>query len=112
MVTPLILIDGVQLTNAYVTYFTGPAGSNSTLTKILKMTLTNTDASNPHTFSVSIGPNGTAGKIVITARALAASESQDVPELVNLFIGAGEVLQLEADAGAQVNVHCSGVALT
>jgi hypothetical protein len=75
------------------------------------MAVTNIDTA-PHTFSVSIGPNATAGKITISARALAAGETQDVPELVNLFIGSGEVLQMEADAGSVVNVHCSGVQLT
>lgn len=110
-VQPVIIIQGVQITNAWVTYYTPPVGSGSTLTKILKMTVTNIDAA-PHTFSVSIGPNATAGKITITARPLAAGETQDVPELVNLLLGSGDILQLEADAGAFVNVHCSGVQLT
>ena len=111
MVQPVVLVDGVQLTGSYVTIYTSPAGSGSTLTKILKMTVTNIDSA-PHTFSVSIGPNGTAGKITITARPLAAGETQDVPELVNLLMSSGTVLQMEADAGSVVNVHASGVQLT
>ena len=111
MVKPVILVQGVQLTNAFATYYTGPAGSNSTLTKILKITVCNSDASNPHTFSISIGTAG-AGKTLVISRPLAANETQDVPELVNEFIGAGEVLQMSADTGAQINVRASGVQLT
>ena len=109
MVKPVTLIDGVQLTNAFATYYTGPTGA--TLTKILKITVCNTDAGGSHSFSISIGVAG-AGKTLVISRSLAANETQDVPELVNQFIPAGAVLQMSADTGAEINVRASGVQLT
>lgn len=111
-VQPVVLIDGVQITNAWVTYYTSPAGSGQTLVKILKCAVTNTDGSNSHWFSISIGPNGTAGKTTIIQRGLAPNETQDVPEIVNLLLSGGTAVQMEADAGAVLNVHASGVAIT
>lgn len=111
MVKPVVLFEGTLLANAPATLYTGPAGSGSTLTKILKITVTNTSATDPHTFSVWIGANATA-TLVIDQRPLAPLETQDVPELVNQFIAAGQAFQMDADTGAVVSARGAGVQIT
>lgn len=109
-VQPVVLFPGTELTGAFVTLYTNPAGTGSTLTKILKVTVCNSDTV-PHWFSLSIGTAGAATTCIVK-RPLAPLETQDVPEIVNQLMAGGEVLQMEADAGSVMNARGSGVQLT
>ncbi len=111
MVKPVVLFEGTLLAAAAATLYTGPAGSGSTLTRISKITVTNTSASVPHTFSVWIGANA-AATLVIDARPLAPLETQDIPELVGQLISASQVLQLAADTATIIAARGAGVQIT
>jgi hypothetical protein len=110
-VQPVVLFPGTALTSGFVTLYTNPAGSGQSLTKILKVTVYNSDASNSHWFSLSIGTAGAATTCIVK-RPLAPLETQDVPEIVNQLMASGEVLQMEADAGSVMAARGSGVLLT
>ena len=107
-VTPVQLFPGTLLANTATTLYSGPATTGTT--KILQLTVCNTDTL-VHTFSLWIGSNATA-TLVIKARALAPGETQSVPEAVNLFVGSGVVLQMDADTAAVVSAQGTGVLLT
>jgi len=107
-VTPVQLFVGTLLPNAAATLYTGPG--NAGTTKVLQLTVCNTDTL-VHTFSLWIGTH-TAATLVIDARTLAPGETQSVPEVVNLFVGSGVVLQMAADTAAVVAAQGTGVLLT
>lgn len=112
MVKAVVLFEGTLLAAAAATLYTGPAGSGSTVTRISKITVTNTSPSVPHTFSVSIGLFATPANIVIDARPLAPLETQDIPELVGQIISASQPLQVFADTATIVAARGSGVQIT
>lgn len=107
-VTPIQLFPGTLLANAAATLYSGPATTGTT--KILQITVCNTDTL-VHTFSLWIGTNATA-TLVIDKRALAPGETQSVPEAVNLFVGSGIALQMDADTASVVSAQGTGVLLT
>lgn len=111
--SPVVLIEAVQLTTAYVVEYTAP---NNTTTTLSAFTLNNTTAT-PQTVTIAIlagaGAPAAINEIVTTLSVPAAGAA---PTIVSALIGhhlaAGETIQMKCSLAASVTVRASGYATT
>ena len=102
-----LLSASAQLTAAAATYYT----STNTKTIITKGTMTNSDAS-VRTFTVYvIKSGGSAGvtNILISARAIAPGETQEIPELAGQVLENGDFIQMLASSANTLTPTLAGV---
>ena len=105
------LVQGSQLTNALVTYYTSPTGTTSVVKRAL---FSNTTAS-PQTITVNVvqfGGSASASNQVINARTVAPGETYVSPELAGVVLAAGDFIQALASAGASITFMASGINIT
>lgn len=106
---PKVLVENVQLTNAYASYYPAPA---STLTTISAATLNNTSGA-PVTVSISIvpaaGAQGNTNEIATNLSIPAAGAAPTVVAgLIGQTLGPGETLQMKASVGTAITPRISG----
>jgi len=106
---PKVLVENVQLTNAYAPYYPAPA---NTLATINAATLNNTSGA-PVTVSISIvpaaGAQGNTNEIVTNLSIPAAGAAPTVvTALLGQHLSAGETLQMKASTGTAITPRISG----
>lgn len=104
---PKVLVNNLQLPNAYATQYSVPA---NTTTTINAFTLNNTTAG-AITANISIVPSGGsqgAANEVVTELSIAAKTSVAVPQLVGQHMAEGSTLQMKASAAASITAQVSG----
>ncbi len=109
MVSPLTLIEPVQLPNAVATKYTSPA---NVVTVIKKLTLTNADAAAGHAVTIYLVPSGgaaAASNLFIDARSIGPLQTLDITEAVNQILNGGDFIAAFADTAGQVSIRASGV---
>jgi hypothetical protein len=110
MLTYKSMVNGVNLTNVAVTYYTAPAATKAL---IKKATFTN-DHNVVVTVTINLVPSGGAaayGNQITKTRALAAGESWSCPDVENHVLEAGGFISMVASVDAKVGVRISGYEL-
>lgn len=108
---PAVLVNNVQLPNAYAAQYTVPVISTTTVSAF---TLNNTTAG-ALTVSISIVPSGGAqgaANEVVTDLSIGAKTSVAVPQLVGQHMATGSTLQMKASAAASITAQVSGYVTT
>jgi len=104
---PAVLVQNLQLTTSYVSYYPAPA---LTTTTISAFTLNNTTAG-AATVNISLVPSGGSqadANEVVTELSIAAKTSVAVPQLVGQTIAAGGALWMKASAATAITPRVSG----
>lgn len=107
MLTPKSMVDGTNLTNAAVTYYT--VGTN-TRGIIKKATFCNNDTG-AVTITINIVPSGGSaayGNQITKTKALAAAETWSCYDLENHVMEAGGFISMLASVTAKIGVRISG----
>lgn len=102
-----LLSASAQLTGSAATYYT----SLNTKTIVTKCTITNNDTV-VRTFTIYvIKSGGTAGvtNVVILARSIAPSETQEVPEMSGQILEDGDFIQMLASTTAVLTPTLAGI---
>jgi hypothetical protein len=110
-VTPAVLQPGTQITASPLAYVTASANSQA----IIKRAVFTNVTAGAVTFTVfRVSSGGTAGvtNTIIVARSIAAGGTDLAPELANMVLNAGDMVQAEASAAASINVFASGFVAT
>jgi hypothetical protein len=111
MITPKTFVDGVNLTDAAVTYYTTATGARA----ILKKATFVNDHTAVITVTINIVPSGDTplyGNRIIKAKAIAPGESWMCYELENHEIEAGGMISMLASVTAKIGCRISGYEVT
>lgn len=110
-VTPAVLQPGAQLTTSAVTYITGAANSQ-TIIKRAVFTNTGTVATTITAWRVvNLGSAGVTNEI-IPVRPISANATDLAPELANMVLNSGDIIQCSAGTVSAVNFFASGFIAT
>lgn len=111
MYSPIVMIEGTQLTSSVAVYYTAPALSNA---RISQLVLTNADTTTPHSVTLYLAPGSGSpdNSNLIINKVLAPKETYVVYQVGNLVIPAAGTIQAIADTSAVVTIHASGVLIT
>lgn len=114
-VSPVVLVNpptgNAQLTTGAVTYITGVAGSQTIIKRVVFSNVTATAA----TITVwRVPTGGTAGATnqIISVQSVAANSTYLAPELANMVLNGGDVIQALASVAATVDIFGSGYVAT
>lgn len=110
--TPKVLIAAQDVPNSATVLYTSPASGKGTW--IDKATTTNYSGSTA-TLSINLVPSGgSAGNsnLLIKARSLAASATDQLPELAGKFLNPGDFISVQAGTATAVNIAVNGRELT
>ena len=103
-VTPKVLVAGVQLTAAAVTYYTAPTGKIATI-KSASVTNTTAGVVALTLYRVPSGGGASAANTIISARNVPVNETYNCPELINKVLAAGDTIQA---LGLNLSLDVSG----
>lgn len=109
-VNPIQLVAPQQLTNASATYYT----STNIKTRIDKLSCVNTTAG-AVTVTIYIVPSGGsvgASTTLTSARALAAGETWNCPDVVGQIMAAADTLRALASANTSITIMASGTQIS
>jgi hypothetical protein len=109
--SPLVLVENVQLTNAYATYFTATAFTT------ISSNLFNNTTGTPATVSVSIvpaaGTQGVANEILTNVSIPASGSPPTISNALNgQTLNTGETLQIKCSANTAITPRISGYLTT
>lgn len=102
----LVPLTPAQLTASAATYYTVGANKKA---RVLNLTVCNTTGA-AHTYTIHRVPSGgtaSATNMVISARPIAAGETQLVRELISKVLAAGDTIQALADSATAVSLDGS-----
>jgi hypothetical protein len=99
------LNPGATLGTTLAPIYTAPANT----TAIVKQAVFTNTSGGAVTFTVSITPSGGTARVLISARSIAAGGTDLAPELINLVLATGGVINASASAGTSINVVMSGM---
>lgn len=111
MITPKAFVDGVNLTDAAVTYYTAAVGARA----ILKKATFVNDHTAVVTVTVNIVPSGGSADYdnrIVKAKAIAPGESWMCYELENHEIEQGGFISMLASVTAKIGCRISGYEVT
>ena len=107
MLTAKSFVDGTNLTNAVVTYYTAPASTKA----LIKKATFNNDHTSVVTVTINLVPSGGAaayGNQITKTKSLAAGETWSCPDVENHVLEAGGFISMVASVTAKIGVRISG----
>ncbi len=104
-VTLYVAQPGVALGTSLAAVITAPANSQVTVKRAVFANYTGGAVS----FSVSRVASGGSALVIIPSRSIAAGATDLAPELANMVLNAGDVIQALASAATSINVFASGL---
>ena len=111
MITPKSMVNGVNLTDAAVTYYTAGSGTRAV---IKKATFVN-DHTSAVTVTINLVPSGDTaayGNALIKSKTLAAGETWTCFEIENHELETGGFISMLASVTAKIGCRISGYQVT
>ena len=110
-VTPSVLCPETEITNTAAIYITGPANAQVIIKRGVFTNVTGGAVTITVHRVVSAG-SVAAANMLISARSVAAGETDLAPELANMVLDAGDTIRAFASANTSINFTASGFVAT
>ncbi len=107
MITPKSFVNGTNLTDAAVTYYTTPASTKA----IIKRATFCNDNTVVVTVTINLVPlagSAAYGNAITKTKSLAAAETWSCPDIENHILEAGGFISMLASVTAKIGVRISG----
>ncbi len=103
-ISPAVLQPGVVLGTALASVVTAAANTQA----VIKRAVCANPTGGAVTVTLSRIPSGGAALVIVPTRSIAANGTDLLPELTNMVLNAGDVIEASASAAASVNFFASG----
>lgn len=103
-IVPAVLQPGVALGTSEATVIAAAANT----TCIIRRAVVANPTSGPVMVTVTRIPNGGGALVIVPTRSVAATGTDLLPELTNMVLNQGDVIQAMASAAASMNFFASG----